>query len=466
MTSDFGDFQPPSQSRLPQLKTPLPGPQSLSLGSSLSFEASGLSGFAKGHAPVIFEHGSGAILVDVDGNDFLDLTSSFGVAALGYAPDCVTRAVQSQAGRLQHTMAGIFPHEKYATLLARIARHFGRSAQPEVALATSGAEAIEIALKLAYRVTGAAGILTFAGGFHGQTLGTLKICGHNPLRNPFVEILGSSVTHLPYPNPFRPISRSADPLDLALTLVEAALAGTRSGQAPVGAIVVEPMQNPAGYVVPPRGFLAGLSALCKRYGKILIVDEIFTGAGRSGEWLLSDRESVAPDIVCVGKAMTGGLPLAAVVADRSLMACLVTDGLVPLHGSTFMGNPLACAASNASLEMIEAGGFVKTSYEVGARWLKFLRERLEGVPGVGDVRGSGLALAIEFVKDSLTKEPDSHLAANVANSLFKRGVIVLISGLPDLNVITMAPPFVIEEDQLAFAMEELVATIKRNTGAT
>lgn len=458
MTTDYSSAD---GVQLPEIRTELPGPKSRAV-DGLRFEASGLAAWARGRIQVVFERGDGPFLTDVDGNRFLDLTSSFGVASLGYAPPAVARAIDKQASRLQHIMAGIFPHDLYPQLLAALAERFGRSASPEVCVVGSGAEAVEVALKIGLRSSGRAGILSFTGAFHGQTLGSLPVNGIAEFRVPFLPLLGGNVTWAPYPNQYRPPARTSDVLDFSLSCVEQALRGMNS--VPVGAVVVEPVQNPSGYIVPPRGFLAGLAQLCRANGCVLVVDEIFTGAGRCGEWLVCDSEDVKPDIVCVGKSATGGMPLAATIADHRHMATIVTESLVPLHGSTYMGNPVSCASALACLHEIATQGLIERSRNLGKSALTYLRERLNGHSGIGDIRGLGLAIAIEFVTDAERKTPAPNTAMRVASGLFGKGVIVLISGLPHLNVITIAPAINIGEQQLEWGLQEIVDTIRAIAG--
>jgi len=416
-------------------------------------ESAAVSSIVKGAQPRFWREAHGARVIDCDQREYIDLTSSFGVAFTGYQhPDVVGR-VQSQATELTHSMIGIFPHEPYVTLLERLVRHVGRGPEPQVLLTTSGADAVEVALKLAVRHTRRPRILAFHGSFHGQTLGTLPITGQVTFRQPFEDILGSFVTLLPFPNALRPwcsVGGAEELCQRTLELVRSVVRNQDHDSA-FAAIVVEPMQNAGGYLAPPRGFLTGLRAICDEHGILLICDEVFTGFGRCGEWLYADADQVQAEITCVGKAMSGSLPIAACLASRDVMTSMITPGLVPLHGSTFQGNALACAAASATIDVIENDHLIDRSRLLGEVIDEVLTP-LADLPHVAQVRGVGLAWAIEYVSDMKSMAPAPEVALEVAGRLLSRGIITLVSGLPDCNVVAICPPAVIEEGDLREAL--------------
>jgi len=448
---------------LPRIATALPGPRSRAAAAGLvQHESVGISSVVKGAEPVFWERARGAVVRDLDGNIFLDCTSSFGVSAIGYCHPRVVAAASLQQQALEHTMAGIFPHPSYPEALKAIAMSVGRSSRPEVILVVSGSEAVEVSIKLAMRHTSRAGIIAFFGGYHGQSLGALSVTSHNGLRDPFLDHISPNVTFVPYPDPYRPsLGASATTVgDACLSYISSILRSDRTGGRPFGAVLVEPMQNCSGYIIPPEGFLAGLRALCSEFGLLLILDEIFTGFGRSGSWLAADRENVIADIVCVGKAMTGGYPLAACVADRAIMASLLTPGIIPLHGSTFAANPVACAATLATIETLNSESLVERARDLGAK----LRQDIETVcyahHMVGNVRGLGMAIAVEFVRDRATRERAPDLAWAACSAMLRRGVITLVTGLPYGNVLAVCPPFVITEGQCEYLLQALSRTLE------
>ncbi len=450
-----------AQHLLPNIRTELPGPRSKEQASLLrGVECSGISAAAAGRSPVFWKQGLGCMLHDVDGNIFLDMTSSFGVAGLGYSHPSIVGAITDQAKALVHTMNGIFPTEAYVSTLLAIKARVGRTPRSEVLLTNSGSEAIEAALKIAARATGRAGVLAFYGSYHGQSIGALGITSHNFLRDPFVSLLGASATFVPYPDPIRPWCGGSGSalLDATLSLVRQTINGGASGAAPIGAIVVEPMQNPRGYVVPPPGFLKGLREICSETGTLLIVDEIFTGFGRCGSWLLADTENVVADVACVGKIMSGGTPIAACVADRSLCSSLVSNHLVPLQGGTFFGNPLTCAAAVAAIGVLHTDHLVERANTRGHALLEEASVRAAPHRFVKCVRGKGFALALDLI-DPLTGRPDPPRAMRLCTELFRRGVVTLITGLPECNAVALCPPLTISDEQLTFVLGQLEATL-------
>ncbi|MHB0981363.1 MAG: aspartate aminotransferase family protein [Thermoleophilia bacterium] len=423
------------------------------------WEPLGISARRGGRASIVWAEGRGAAIRDVDGNEFIDLTSSFGAAAVGYSHPRVVNAVQSQAGRLSHCMVEIFPHDMYAPLLSRIAEAAGRTEKPQVALTSSGSEAVEFAVKLAMRATEKRGTLAFSGGFHGQSIGALACAGHRDLREPFAPLLSDSVVHVPYPDPIHPpVGTGSSVGDICLQIVENILRSESSGTIPIGGVLVEPMQNLSGYIVPPPSFLSGLEELCRDHGALLIMDEVFTGFGRCGNWLAADSQGVKPDVVCVGKAMSGGYPIAACVADREVMEVLDTDLMIPLHGSTFMGNPVCCAAAIAAIETIQNEDLVERSGVVGKTILDSALVMQEECAEIIDVRGLGSAIAIEFNEDG-----GRDLVGKVLDDLMALGIIALSSRFPKANVLTISPAFVIEDAQIDTALEALREAIFKNT---
>ena len=449
--------------QIPHIVAPLPGQRSVSAAQTLGeVEASSISSVSKGGKPLFWERAEGVWVEDLDGNSFLDCTSSFGVASLGYCHPYVQEAVVKQCTELMHSMIGIFPHLPYIKALRAIAASVGRHSRTEVLLTNSGSEAVEVALKLSLSYTGRPGVIAFHGGFHGQSLGALSVTSHNELRTPFLSILAHNTTWVPFPNPYRPslLASSSSIADACLATIENVLRADRVGGEPIGAILIEPMQNASGYIVPPEGFLRQLRQLCKQYDVLLILDEIFTGFGRSGQWLASDRESVTADIVCVGKSMTGAIPSGACVADHSIMTTMSTDGIVPLHGSTFVGNPIACTAITSTIEVLNKENLIIRANAIGNRLRSRIRELCGDLPCIGEVRGLGAAIAVEFVKGPQSKERDPSTTWAVMDNLLNHGVITLVTGLPYGNVLALCPPFVISDDQCDFVADMLKKSIE------
>ena len=315
------------------LVTPIPGPRSHALGQRLmECEAPGVT-FIADDFPVFWERAHGALVVDVDGNRYLDLTSAFGVAAGGHTDPPVSAAIAEQAARLIHGMGDVHPTEVRLRLLEALAR-LAPGDLCKSYLSTSGADAVEFALKTAHLATGKPRVIAYEGAYHGLSLGALEVVGIEKFRAPFAPLVAQRATLLPYPG-------AADDCSSALDALTAALA--QDPQA--GAVILEPIQGRGGVIVPPDGFLRGVRAVCDRHGVLLILDEIYTGFGRTGTMFACQAEAVVPDLLCVGKALGGGVPLAATIGSARVMDAWPSTGGEALHTSTFMGTPLACAAA-------------------------------------------------------------------------------------------------------------------------
>lgn len=423
-------------------------------------ESQAVSSTRFGNVPLFWNKAKGCYAYDVDGHKYLDCTSSYGVMGIGYAHPKVVESIKKQAEKITHTMCEIYPHEKYLEAIEKILNAIGRK-DDQVLLTTSGSDAVEVALKLAYRYTGKAGVIAFQGAFHGQTLGTLAVTGHNCFRNPFTPLISKNTVFVPYPNIYRDESGIEDlVLEKCVSQIEDIISSEKSGVVPIGAIIVEPMQNAGGYIVPPSGFLTKLRRLCDQYSIVLITDEIFTGFGRCGKWLMADYEDVKADIVCVGKTMTGGFPAAACVAPKEIMCALDYRGMVPLHGSTYIGNGIACAAISTTIDILISEDLVNESYKKGNYLRSELKKVLLECPYVGDVRGLGSATMIEFVEDRITKKRYPEAAVKFANYLFSYGILALISGLPYGNCVAFCTPFIIQSKEIEFILETCKTYVK------
>lgn len=424
-----------------------------------SSEAPGISGFYRGRPPIVWESACGSRVRDVDGNVYLDLSAGFGVVNVGHGHPRVVEAVRAQATRLIHGMGDVFPHEQRALLAGRLAR-MAPVPRARVYFASSGSEAVEIALKTAHLATGRPGVAAFTGGYHGLSYGALRATSRDAFREPFRSALGPATLRLPFPHPFRP------PLDAPFSrLAEACLERTREllrgtdarGDLP-GAVVVEPVQGREGIVVPPAGWLAGLAAICREVGVLLVADEVFTGFGRTGARFAVETAGVVPDLLVVGKGMGGGLPIAAALAPAALFQVWDRGGEA-LHTGTFLAHPLACAAALASLDVLEEEQLV----ERAAGWGERMREDLGGLaasrPEIGDVRGSGMMWGLELVRPGAAGEPDAARAKRVAELCLGRGVLLLAGG-PCGNVLQLTPALVLEEGEWELARRVLGAALE------
>lgn len=402
--------------------------------------------------PVFWEEARGSNVWDVDGNRYVDLTAGFGVAAPGHRHPAVVEAIREQADRLTHGMGDVHPPAVKVDLLERLS-DLSMMGDARVTLATTGAEAVEVALKTARIHTGKPGVISFTGAYHGLTYGALALTDRDHFRSPFEDQLNPHVHRVPYPYPFRPDARLRDGQNLTEGVLDAIEATVSEAEREIGAVIVEPVQGRGGDVVPPRGFLAALAAFCEQHGLLLIADEVYTGFGRTGRRFACEHEGVIPDLMCVGKALSSCLPVSACIGRREIMDAWSPSRGEARHTSTFMGNPLACAAGLASLGVIEEERLAENAKSEGVRWLRDLERLAERHPVVGQARGRGLTLGLELVGPGGC-EPAPELAGEVVREMLRRGWIVLAGGRAG-NVLSLSPPLDISPALLDRATAEL-----------
>lgn len=383
-------------------------------------EASGAA-----HDPIVWSRAHGVNVWDADGNRYVDLTAGFGAAAVGHGEASVVSAVQAQAARLMHALGDVHPSDVKVALLAQLVA-LAPWPDARAMLGLSGADAIAAALKTAALHTRRPGVLAFSGGYHGLEYGALATCGYSAaFRAPFEQQLNPHVVFAPYPD-----AGAGLDADAALAAVERAW-GARDD---IGAVVVEPVQGRGGVIVPPRGFLAGLHGLCERRGALLIADEIMTGLGRTGALLRCVAQDVRPHLVCLGKALGGGMPVSACLGRADVMAAWGDPTSEALHTGTFFGNPLGCAAALAALEIIERDRLGERAERSGA-WLQSeLRARLGA--RVRAVRGAGLLVGIELASGAQ--------GLRLVRALLERGYITLPAAA-DARVVSLTPPLAIDQ---------------------
>jgi 4-aminobutyrate aminotransferase-like enzyme len=426
--------------------TKIPGPGSRELAASLArTEPRGITYLADDF-PIFWESASGAIVTDVDKNRYIDFTSAFGVALTGHANPAVVSAIAEQAGRLPHGMGDVHPTGVRARLLEKLAT-LAPVDRARTFLCSTGSEAIEFALKSAVLATGEPNVLAFGGAYHGLSYGALEVAGIPKFRKPWLKQLRETTTFARYPQ-----GREPGTLERALDGIEKALKRDRT----IGAILVEPIQGRAGVILPPEGFLRGLRRICTERDTILILDEIYTGFGRTGTYFACDREGVRPDILCVGKALGGGFPISAAILSGEVADAWEPSQGEALHTSTYLGNPMGCAAALANLEEIERLALPERARDFESS----IAERLHAIerynPIVSDIRGRGMLWAMEF------KEPAAAKAC-VINAL-QGGLILLQSGLHG-ECVTLAPPLVIAREQLRRGLDLLTDALRTRAAA-
>jgi len=445
----------PTVTGIPQqrhLVTEIPGPRSVALAARRGAAvARGVSSVL----PVYVERGEGAILVDVDGNRFIDLGSGIAVTSIGHAVPAVVEAVRDQAGRFTHTCFMVGPYEGYVAVCEQLNDLTPGDHAKTSALFNSGAEAVENAVKIARHVTGRQAVVVFDHAYHGRTNLTMALTAKNmPYKDRFGPF-APEVYRVPMSYPFRdPAGFSGgDAAARALELVD-----KQVGAANVACVLIEPIQGEGGFVVPAPGFLTALASWCLQHQVLLVADEVQTGFCRTGAWFACDHEGVVPDLVTTAKGIAGGMPLAAVTGRAEIMDHVHVGGL----GGTYGGNPVACAAALASIatmgELDLAGAAGRIGQVISDRLVALQSQH----PAIGDVRGRGAMQAVELVQPGTTV-PDAAAAGAIATACHAQGVVVLTCGTWG-NVIRLLPPLVIEEHLLDEGLDVLAGAVAAVAG--
>ncbi len=435
---------------LPHILTPLPGPRATEL---IERDAQVLSPSYTRCYPLVAARGEGAMVEDVDGNRFLDFNAGIAVASTGHCHPKVVEAIERQSKRLIHMSGTDFYYENMVQLAEKLASLAPGAGPHRVYFGNSGTEATEAAMKLARYHTGRDKFIAFSGSFHGRTLGALSLTGSKVVQRKGFGPLVPGVYHAQFPDPYRrPDGLSADDYAVScVRFIEDELFRTILPAEEVAGIVVEPIQGEGGYLVPPRAFHEELRRLADRHGILLIFDEVQCGMGRTGKMWASEHFGVAPDIFTTAKGIASGLPLSAMIARAEIM-----DWPPGAHASTFGGNPVAVEAALATIELLE-NELIANAAHIGGYILDRLRDWPKRFPHVGDVRGLGLMIGFELVRNQHTKERAPELRDRIQELAFERGLLVLGAGR---NAIRLCPPLVITRDQADFAIEVLEATLE------
>jgi 4-aminobutyrate aminotransferase len=430
------------------IKTALPGPKARAI---LERDAKVTSPSYPRDYPFVISHGKGVEVWDVDGNRFLDFAAGIAVCSTGHSHPEVVSAIKAAADEFLHISSDYW-HERQTALAERIDA-LNPMGEPVMSFfCQSGTEAVEGALKLARYVTGRPRFLGFLGGFHGRSMGSLAFTSSKYTQQKGFFPTMPGVTHVPYPNTYRPLFAGADQGAAVLDYIENVLFRSNVPPQEVAAVLVEPIQGEGGYLVPPEGFLRGLRALCNRHGMLLIFDEVQSGIGRTGKMFASEHFGVSPDIMSLAKGLGSGLPIGMTVAKKSMMEKWQRGA----HGNTYGGNPLCCAAALATLDLV-AKQFAQNAADVGAYFIQRLRALQTRLPNIGDVRGKGLMIGIELVEDRASKTPASKLAESVIHRAFHNGLLLLSCGQ---STIRFMPPLMVTREQVDEALTLLVASIE------
>jgi 4-aminobutyrate aminotransferase len=425
------------EAKLPHLITALPGPKAKQL---VERDHRVLSPSYTRDYPLVAKKGHGALIEDVDGNTFLDFAAGIAVVSTGHCHPQVVAAIQKQAAELIHMSGTDFYYPNLVELAEKLASIAPGKEAKRVYFGNSGTEAVEAAMKLARYHTKREKFIAFYGCFHGRTIGSLSLTASKAVQRKNFGSLLSGVFHMPYPNTYRggsgvrPEHASAD----CLAYLEGELFKRIVDPEDVAGIFIEPIQGEGGYMPAPAEFLQGLERICRKHGILLVADEVQSGMGRTGKWWASDHAGIEPDIITVAKGIASGMPLSAIITRASVM-----NWKPGAHASTFGGNPVSIAAALATIDLLERS-YISNAARMGEFILQQTGNWRERHKIVGDIRGKGLMIGIEFVLDQKTKEKAPELRNRIVQMAFEKGLLILGAGE---NSVRLAPPLVIDEEQ-------------------
>ena len=437
----------------PKIKTALPGPNAKRV---LAGDEQYISPSYTRSYPLVAKSGRGIVVSDVDGNQFFDFSAGIAVTSTGHCHPDVVAAIQRQAGELIHMSGTDFYYENMVQLASRLSKIAPMKGPHRIYYGNSGAEAIECALKLARYHTKRQNAIAFFGAFHGRTMGALSLTASKPQQRRRFAPLVPGVTHVRYPDVYRGCvggQQEAEQFALGCArFIEEKLFKTTLPPEEVAAIFVEPIQGEGGYVVAPTPFMQELRRICDRHGILLVVDEVQSGVGRTGKWWAVEHTGVQPDIVCMAKGIASGMPLGVTMSRAEIM-----DWVPGSHASTFGGNPVCVAAALATLDVIEKEGLLANATEIG----NYMRKRMADWPRkhrlVGDVRGRGLMIGVEIVKDQATKEYGNVERDRIVELAFERGILFLGCGP---STVRISPPLVVSREEADSAIDVLEECIE------
>ncbi len=443
-----------------EIKTPLPGPKSKAL---IERDQAVMSPSYTRDYPLVIDRGEGATVYDPDGNKFLDMAAGIAVCATGHSHPKVVEAIKHQAERFLHMSGTDFFYDTQVELaerLVQVAPVRTKSGRKRVFFTNSGAEAVEASMKLSRYKTGRSQFIAFYGSFHGRTLGALSLTASKTVQKkgffPFIP----GVTHIPFGYCYRcPYGQTNDPTtdDVTCNLacvdfLEDPIFRCKVDPRDVAAIIIEPIQGEGGYIVPPKKFMQGIRKICDKYGILLVMDEIQAGMGRTGKWFGCEHFGVEPDIICVAKGLASGMPLGGIITGEEIMTWEYGA-----HASTFGGNPVACAAAVATFDLIK-DQLMDNVNKVGKVLMEELKPLVDKYDVVGDVRGKGLMVGVEFITDKKTKKRNADFRNKLVLELFYEGLLILGCGP---NCLRFAPPLTLSEEEARFAVELVDKTIQK-----
>jgi 4-aminobutyrate aminotransferase len=442
----------------PQIKTALPGPNAKRI---IAGDDQLLSPSYTRSYPLVAKSGRGIVITDVDGNEFFDFSAGIAVTSTGHCHPEVVAAIQKQAAELIHMSGTDFYYESMVQLSERLSKIAPMPGPHRVYFGNSGTEAVEAALKLSRYHTKRQNIIAFFGAFHGRTMGAVSLTASKPQQKRRFAPLVPGVTHIAYPDVYRGTPEGMDPEKFALSCasyLEDKLFKTILPPEEVAAVFVEPVQGEGGYVVAPPIFMKELRRICDKYGILLVADEVQSGIARTGKWFAIEHTGVHPDIVCMAKGIASGMPLGVMMSRAEVM-----DWVPGSHASTFGGNPVCIAAALATLDVIEKENLRQNSTDVGNHMMRRMADWPKKHKMVGDVRGRGLMVGVELVKDKHTKEYAAAERDRVVDMAFERGVLFLGCGP---STVRISPSLVVTKDEADVAvdvLEECISIVEKES---
>jgi 4-aminobutyrate aminotransferase len=447
-TATKGSARTTATPEYPRIVTAIPGPKAQAI---VERDHAWTSTSYIKEYPLVIANGKGAMVEDVDGNRYIDFMAGIAVSATGYNHPRVVQAIQEQAGKYLHVCGTDFYFENFARLAERLAKSVPGPSKKRVFLTNSGTEAVEGAIKLARNHTRRPALIAFHGSFHGRSYGAMSLTSSKTKQRAGFGPFLPEVYHIPFPNSYRAGGDAAASAASLAALKE--LFDRSLSPRDVAAIFIEPIQGEGGYVFAPPGFLRSLREICDEHGIMLVTDEVQCGVGRTGRMWACEWDGVEPDILCTAKGLGSGMPIGAFIAKESVMTW--ESGA---HGSTFGGNPVCCAAAMATLDIVEES--LPHIHTMGERILAAARKLQEKYPFVGDVRGKGLMIGVEFVKDRATREPYPELIDRVTERAFRKGLLLLGCGK---SAFRLAPPLILNEYDVDTGMAILDECLRDET---
>ena len=428
------------------IKTELPGPRARAM---MERDAKVVAPCYPRDYGFVMDHGKGAEVWDVDGNRFLDFMAGIAVCSTGHSHPDVVNAIKGAADKFLHISSDYW-HENQVALAETMARLAPMEEDAMTFFANSGTETVEGALKLARAVTGRPRFIGFLGGFHGRTMGSLSFTSSKYTQQSGFFPTMPGVTHVPYPNNYRPVFEGADQGKAVLKYIEQLFQHNLPANEVAG-MLIEPLQGEGGYIVPPEGFLKGLRDICDKHGILLIFDEVQSGVGRTGKMFACQNWGVEPDIMTLAKGIGSGMPIGLIVARKSVMSQWKHGA----HGNTYGGNPVACAAAIETLRLVESE-YAANAAVMGEYFMDKLRDMATRFDVIGEVRGQGLMIGMELVKDRQTKEPAKTVCDELVRKAFQNGLLLLSCGV---STVRFMPPLMVDKAIIDEAMEMLEASL-------